>query len=760
MKYHAHINVQRCNRSKAIKYLFKYLSKGPDRATVFIQENVQTSGVATPEKVVEVDKIKNYLNYMYLAPCEAVWHMLSFDIHYSYPAVMELNFHLPEQNPVTLRDSQNLPALLQREGPRKFDELMIVNNRIRETFKAVYFAYGLLNDNKEWSHAISEASGWALGLQLRDLFVTILLFCDVSRSLKLWEKTWELFSEDILLKKQKLFKYPDLQLTPEQIQNYCLVEIQELLNISRREAFDFDISKSKIELQQLHPLLNPEQCLIYEQMIDPVHNQRGAFYFVYGPGGTGKTFFIQNYNLKTTIGTEDSFGGRIFRYRIASLLLPDGRTAHSRFVIPLELFENSTCDIKKNTHLAELMQEVQLIIWDEAPMTQKYAIEALDKTLRDILVQMRHAKPVGIKRLLDDLRVTADKKTIGINGSVPDYGGCIKSAYDQIRLSMSFARYEDGIGVLRLQLLHVTAEGKEGTKEFKSIKDAKSLLQAVEKRFGENVATKKTQRNLLKHQYENFTASSLEVLDQTFDRLQKLFSHTSSTNGAVNTVHGATTATTQATAVNSTTIDNLSDAVICAFFASQPNSPQLDNEDLQQIYPDDLEEMYLRWAPRNQENMNRENTRRVVPVKTTTYNALVSCDGSGYDWSDQAEEGPTNFALMAYTSISSNFEFVEARLLVYKKNEFVYEEDIKLTIEKLENSYKSLSKLVDCQIVDKCKTGLGYNIVPPPYTRNFMPPKPDLSFSGLEEFVNEPIVSEPTVKKPVVETSEAKTSKA
>ncbi|GJT78776.1 retrovirus-related pol polyprotein from transposon TNT 1-94 [Tanacetum coccineum] len=295
--------------------------------------------------------------------------------------------------------------------------------------------------------------------------------------------------------------------------------------------------------------------------------------------------------------------------------------------------------------------------------------------------------------------------------------------------------------------------------KFNSIKDAKSLLQAVEKRFGGNAATKKTQRNLLKQQYENFTASSSEVLDQTFDRLQKLISQleihgesisqedvnqkflrslspewnthtivwrnkpeidtlslddlynnlkiyepevkgtsssstntqnvafvssnsTSSTNGAVNTAHGATTASTQATTVNSTTIDNLSDVVICAFFASQPNSPQLDNEDLQQINPDDLEEMDLRWqmamltmrarrflkntkrkfsvnrtetirfdkskvecynchkkghfarecrAPKNQENRNRENTRRVVPVKTTTSNALVSYDGSSYD---------------------------------------------------------------------------------------------------------------------------------
>nr|GEX85864.1 hypothetical protein [Tanacetum cinerariifolium] len=104
--------------------------------------------------------------------------------------------------------------------------------------------------------------------------------------------------------------------------------------------------------------------------------------------------------------------------------------------------------------------------------------------------------------------------------------------------------------------------------------------------------------------------------------------------------------------------------------------------------------------------------------------ALVSCDRlGGYDWSDQAEDGPTNFALMAYSSISSNsevWESVEARLLVYKKNEIVCEEDIKIL------------------------------------KRNCLPPKSNLF--GLEEFVNEPIVSEPTVKKLVVETSKAKPS--
>ncbi|GJX94779.1 hypothetical protein Tco_0349365 [Tanacetum coccineum] len=336
--------------------------------------------------------------------------------------------------------------------------------------------------------------------------------------------------------------------------------------------------------------------------------------------------------------------------------------------------------------------------------------------------------------------------------------------------------------------------------KFNFIKDSKSLLQAVEKRFEGNAATKKNQRNFLKQQYENFTASSSEVLDQTFDRLQKLISQleihgetfvssnsTSNTNGAVNIAHGATTASTQATAVNSTTIDNLSDAVIRAFFANQPNSPQLDNEDLQQIHPDDLEEIDLRWhmamltmrarrflkntgrkffvngtetirfdkskvefynyrkrghfarecrASKNQENRNWENTRRVVPMETTTSNDLMSCDGSGYDWSYQAEEGPTNFALMAYSSTSSNsktlgLESCKARLQINKKNKSVYEEDIKvlkreihlrevaiielrrmlelaqkqkdeiqLTEENFENSSKNLSKLIDYWILD------------------------------------------------------------
>jgi hypothetical protein len=70
---------------------------------------------------------------------------------------------------------------------------------------------------------------------------------------------------------------------------------------------------------------------------------------------------------------------------VASLLLPNGRTAHSRFKIPIDIDEMAICDIKRGTKLSELLMQTDLIIWDEAPMTNRQCFEALDRSLRDIL---------------------------------------------------------------------------------------------------------------------------------------------------------------------------------------------------------------------------------------------------------------------------------------------------------------------------------------------------------------------------------------
>ncbi|GJR93861.1 hypothetical protein Tco_0266035 [Tanacetum coccineum] len=158
-------------------------------------------------------------------------------------------------------------------------------------------------------------------------------------------------------------------------------------------------------------------------------------------------------------------------------------------------------------------------------------------------------------------------------------------------------------------------------------------------------------------------------------------------------------------------------------------------------------------APKNQDSRNRETTRRTMPVEKTTSNALVSqCDGFG--------------------SSSSDTESLERNLKKAKKER----DDLKLTIEKFENSSKNLSKLLDSQICDKFKSGMGYDsqvfdsqvkdrykssegyhAVPPPYTRNFVPPKPDLVLADKDEYVfSESVTSVPANATSKVKTSESK----
>ncbi|GKB92351.1 hypothetical protein Tco_0964623 [Tanacetum coccineum] len=138
--------------------------------------------------------------------------------------------------------------------------------------------------------------------------------------------------------------------------------------------------------------------------------------------------------------------------------------------------------------------------------------------------------------------------------------------------------------------------------------------------------------NLKVYELEVKGMSSSSSSTQNMAFVSSSNNNTNNTNEAINTAHGVTTASTQVNAANSINIDNLSNAVVCAFFASQPNSPQLVHEDLQQIYPYDIKEMDLRRqtamltmrarrecrAPRNQDNKNKENSRRSVHVETST----------------------------------------------------------------------------------------------------------------------------------------------
>nr|GEW15833.1 hypothetical protein [Tanacetum cinerariifolium] len=209
-------------------------------------------------------------------------------------------------------------------------------------------------------------------------------------------------------------------------------------------------------------------------------------------------------------------------------------------------------------------------------------------------------------------------------------------------------------------------------------------------------------------------------------------------------------------------------------------------------------------ALRNQGNRNRDAPTRNAPVDTYTTNALVVQDEiGGYDWSFQAEEELKNFALMAYTSQGSSSSDSESLKSV--RNALKEKDDLKLKLEKFETSSKNLTKLVNSQISTIDKTGLGYDdqmnesdlndiyvnesevlnnvidsrksnrddnqvndrfkkvegyhAVPPSYTRNYMPPRADLSFDGLDNYVFKSKVSETITSVPKTKTNASKTSK-
>ncbi|CAK8572798.1 unnamed protein product [Lathyrus sativus] len=114
-----------------------------------------------------------------------------------------------------------------------------------------------------------------------------------------------------------------------------------------------------------------------------VTNKKGRVFFLHGYGSPDKIYTWRT--LATSLRAEHKIVLIVASSGIASLLLPGGRTAHSKFKIHVPTLENSTCKVDFSDDHTELLRQTKLIIWDEAPMASKFCFEALDKTLRDIM---------------------------------------------------------------------------------------------------------------------------------------------------------------------------------------------------------------------------------------------------------------------------------------------------------------------------------------------------------------------------------------
>ncbi|PWZ44009.1 ATP-dependent DNA helicase PIF1 [Zea mays] len=480
-RYQAHINVEYVNKSTVLKYLCKYVNKGPDRAKVIFKKIQKGEESHVNKEAETIDEIQEYLDCRYICEQDALWRLLGYDIHYHWPPVERLPVHLPLMNIIMMKSNDKLvdiakdpkyrktmltewfnankqyedakeltyyefpkqwrwdgekrewkkrqhgfkigrlyyvnPAEGERfylrmllmivKGAKNYEDIRTYNGILYQTFKEACAARGLLDDDNEWYRTYQEATNWATSFQLRNLFVIMLTYCQIKDEKEFFNTTWHTMVDDI--HKHLIQKYHPIKYTPSELElQHCLLEeLEELFskngqeinnyNLPRRqhtkqvdnvnrliqEEMSYDINYLEEEANKLYIQLNKDQKNAFHTIVSSVLSNDPNFYFVSGHGGTGKTFLwnaIVSYlrAIRKIVLTVASSG-------VASLLLPNGRTAHSRFRIPIDLDQLSMCDIKRGTNLAKLLIDTDLIIWDEALMTNKQCFEAFDRSLRDII---------------------------------------------------------------------------------------------------------------------------------------------------------------------------------------------------------------------------------------------------------------------------------------------------------------------------------------------------------------------------------------
>ena len=293
-------------------------------------------------------------------------------------------------------------------GATSFAHLRTVNNIPYNTFKEACYALGLLQDDHEWIQCLEEAGQMQLGYTLRMLFATIIFHCNPTSPGALWNQFKHNICDDLLYKLTGI--YPNREFAQDEVHDYGLHLIDDVLrkwgtqlsdilgmpqiignwgvvaegNRLINEQLNYNIGELNDRVTANMARFNNAQREVYDAVMESVNdNNNGKIFFLHSAGGCGKTFVCNT--IAAAVRAQGKIVLCVASSGIASLLLEGGRTAHSTFKIPLQVNETSFCSISRRSHVYPLLRETSLIIWDEVPMQHKHAVEAVDRTIRDLL---------------------------------------------------------------------------------------------------------------------------------------------------------------------------------------------------------------------------------------------------------------------------------------------------------------------------------------------------------------------------------------
>ncbi|XP_045456894.1 uncharacterized protein LOC123666920 [Melitaea cinxia] len=366
--FEAHVNVELCSFVKSIKYVTKYINKGSDQATFSLHST---------------NEVEQFQSGRYICSSEALWRIMSFNIHERAPTVTHLAVHLENGQRVyftenNVNDIVNNPrdttltaffklcaeddfaktltydkaCLLYLES--KYEKIPTTKagggssrvpwrekNRCSwkgvrgvtyDTFQGACKAMGLLEDDSHWESTLSEAAICCSPKSLRCLFAIMISFCQITDPHLLWQNYQE----------SKSIKDFGFNL-PLNSNLYAMNNIEDL-----RET-DYDYTQLLQTIQDEHRL-NPEQKIVYDQILSSVNSNEGKMFFLDAPGGTGKTFIINL--LLAKVRSDRKIALAVASFGIAATLLKGGRTAHSTFKLPLKICSDdvsSVCNISKQS---------------------------------------------------------------------------------------------------------------------------------------------------------------------------------------------------------------------------------------------------------------------------------------------------------------------------------------------------------------------------------------------------------------------------
>ncbi|OSX74278.1 hypothetical protein BU14_0297s0005 [Porphyra umbilicalis] len=461
-----HVNVEIVSGVSALKYLFKYVTKGPDSAMMAVVEIAPVAPQPAP-----VDEIRAFHDARVVSESEAVARALGHPIHKRKPSVLRLALHLENQQPVlfkerseaaaigagpkattltaffalssavpdgltpavrellysdmpkyftwvqsqrkwkrradvvhvgcvpkqlgrvntvhpSLGDVYYLRLLLQRvEGPQSFLELRTYQNIVHPSYRLACAARGMLADNEGvWKDIMEEAVRDYMPYQIRDLFAALVVHGPPPDVPSLFDTYFEAMADDVVRRLEaRVAAGLDLAAQDNDVRRYVMQQIEgRMLDAAVTLAGQADrAAQLQNALSRVRTLM-PDQLAVFNAIRGAIDGGGiGRKIFLMAPGGCGKTYLASM--LLAYCRGQGHAALAVASSGVAANLMPLGRTAHSRFKIPIDTGPNSSCGFAARCDTARLLQRTRLIVWDEATMAHRHTFEAVKRRIKDTI---------------------------------------------------------------------------------------------------------------------------------------------------------------------------------------------------------------------------------------------------------------------------------------------------------------------------------------------------------------------------------------